>query len=905
MNKTVLSITASLCLAASNIVAQSNPPSPPAAGGTPVQPPTTSTAAADPQQPPPAAAAAPPTPRRKDAPDPGVRKLSKRERKDRIAKLSDTYREFLRDVEPIMLPTELDTFLVLETDPQRDIYVTEFWRRRDVAQQTTNHTYRDLYYERLSDAKEKFKFVSSDRSKTYLIQGEPTDIVTIDCDRFVQPIQVWKYYQIPGLGHEVRLLFFTPRYSGHDYELWSPMGVGNESLAQLVSQDAIGQYGSEQAAVQGVFFASAAIGTFVSKLEVDCKNGEELLRAVGWMQQARIDLPKVFQPPAVNEEDVHKILRSVVLASPGATKLATSFAVRYPAKEGGRTDVEMTLVVPTAGLATSEVAGTKTFNIDVTGEVLKEEQLFENYRYRYDFPYDPKQKQLVLVIDRLLRPADYKARIKVKDVNSQAEAIVENDLTVPEVFDSPEKAAGKTAADATVAKLKADVVSEGAKLRIVPLADDLLNGIQHIETIVTGDSIKAVEFYLDSKKVMVKRQPPYTLDLDFGDVPQVHKVRAVGVDEKGQMITGDDIVVNTGTDPFRVRIDSPRVAAKLRGRTRVLVSAQIPEGKKLDNVQLFLNETPIATMYDPPFIQMVDIPESLGVAYLRAVATLKDDPTPPIEDVVMINTPEFMQQVDVHLVELPTTVLNGSKPITDLPQTSFKVLDEGKPVKISKFEYVKNLPLSMGLAIDTSGSMQPRMMEAQKAGAEFFQKTIRNGDKAFVVSFDTQPQIVQKWTTHLADLNAGLSKLRAEESTALYDAIVYSLYNFLGVRGQRALVVITDGKDTSSKFSWDQAVEYARRAAVPIYGIGIGIKPTEIDVRYKFGKFCSETGGNVYYIERAEDLRRIYSDIQNELRSQYLLGFYPPVDQKPGSKWHEVTVQVDQGRAKTIRGYYP
>src|SRR5476649_216225 len=149
MNKTVLSITASLCLAASNIVAQSNPPSPPAAGGTPVQPPTISTAAADPQQPPPPAAAAPPTPQRKDAPDPGVRKLSKRERKDRIAKLSDTYREFLRDVEPIMLPTELDTFLVLETDPQRDIYVTEFWRRRDVAQQTTNHTYRDLYYERL------------------------------------------------------------------------------------------------------------------------------------------------------------------------------------------------------------------------------------------------------------------------------------------------------------------------------------------------------------------------------------------------------------------------------------------------------------------------------------------------------------------------------------------------------------------------------------------------------------------------------------------------------------------------------------------------------------------------------------------------------------------------------------
>ena len=92
---------------------------------------------------------------------------------------------------------------------------------------------------------------------------------------------------------------------------------------------------------------------------------------------------------------------------------------------------------------------------------------------------------------------------------------------------------------------------------------------------------------------------------------------------------------------------------------------------------------------------------------------------------------------------------------------------------------------------------------------------------------------------------------------------------------------------------------------MPIYGIGIGIHSNEVDVRYKFGKFCSETGGNVYYIERAEDLQRIYSDIQNELRSQYILGFYPGEGIKVGSKWREVSVQVGDGKAKTIRGYYP
>src|SRR5687767_6487363 len=81
--------------------------------------------------------------------DQGVRKLSRRERKDKIAALGEKYQQFLQDVQPILQPTELDTFLVLETDAQRDIYIEQFWRRRDVAQGTTNRAFRDQYYDRL------------------------------------------------------------------------------------------------------------------------------------------------------------------------------------------------------------------------------------------------------------------------------------------------------------------------------------------------------------------------------------------------------------------------------------------------------------------------------------------------------------------------------------------------------------------------------------------------------------------------------------------------------------------------------------------------------------------------------------------------------------------------------------
>jgi Ca-activated chloride channel family protein len=831
-------------------------------------------------------------------------KLSRRDRKERISKLSDQYRRFLEDVAPIIQPEEVDTFLILETDAQRELYINDFWRRRDAAQGTTNLSFKDQYYGRLETVRDEFKQVSSDRSRIFLIHGEPEGRLKIDCNRYLQPLEIWKYFYVPGLGHSVRFLFYIPR-NGNDYRLWQPIGDTHRDLGELISSEAAGGAMTTQAAVNSVFFASEMSRTFVSKIQFGCKDGDEILRAIAQVQQNKIEMTRVFEPPKMNTEDAGRILRSVVIATPNAPKLTASLATRFPARQGRKTDAEITVLLPREQLTAKEVGGTSMYSIDVTGEVLRAEQLYENYRYRFDFPGDMKDENLPIVLDRFLRPGDYKSRIKVVDVHSGAEAILENDLTVPEIADTPEQRKQKEAAAAAVAELKDDIDSGETRLRIIPLADELHSGIQKIETLAVGDAIKSVEFYLDGKKIAIKRQPPFTLDLDFGDVPQVRKIKAVALNDKGQPIAGDDIIINTGNDPFRVRIVSPRLALNVKGPTRVEVSVKAPEGKSVGEVQVYLNETRVATLYNAPYVQTVNIPPTQGVGYLRAVALLKDDPSPPVEDIVMINTPEFMEEVEVHLVELPTTVIANGRPVTDLSETAFKVLDEGKPVKISKFEYVKNLPLSIGMAIDTSGSMQPRMNEAQKAAAQFFQRVMKPGDKGFLVGFDSTPQLVQKWSRELSDVHASLAKLRAEEYTALYDAIVYSLYNFLGVKGQKALIVLSDGKDTASKFAYDQALEYARRAAVPIYVIGIGIRTTEVDVRYKLGKFANETGGAAYYIDRAEDLAKIYDDIQNELRSQYLLGFYPPDGVKSGSKWREVTVQVAQGKAKTIRGYYP
>src|SRR5205823_4111590 len=158
----------------------------------------------------------------------------------------------------------------------------------------------------------------------------------------------------------------------------------------------------------------------------------------------------------------------------------------------------------------------------------------------------------------------------------------------------------------------------------------------------------------------------------------------------------------------------------------------VPEGKKLKSLELFVNELRVATLFEEPFVQTVFVPDTVG--YLRAVATLDDASDIPAEDSVIFNAPAQMEQVTVHLVELPTTVTRDGRPVNDLSQSAFRVLDEGREVKITKFDHVRDLPLSIGLAIDTSTSMKPRIGDAQKAAAQFLTSVMKPTDKAFLMT---------------------------------------------------------------------------------------------------------------------------------------------------------------------------
>ena len=181
------------------------------------------------------------------------------------------------------------------------------------------------------DGEGEFKNVSSDRGRIYLIHGEPNERIKIDC-RLLQPIEIWKYAFIPGMGHDVRFLFYKAR-NGVDFKLFIADRSRRHQGADLAGRDRNGR-DRRRRAVQRVFGPASPTTSTSRTSRCSCKYGDEFLRAIYQAQLNKFDLARVFEPPQVNEEDVHKILRSVVLATPNAPKLDARGQRAVPGQAG-------------------------------------------------------------------------------------------------------------------------------------------------------------------------------------------------------------------------------------------------------------------------------------------------------------------------------------------------------------------------------------------------------------------------------------------------------------------------------------------------------------------------------------------------------------------------------------------
>jgi Ca-activated chloride channel family protein len=278
------------------------------------------------------------------------------------------------------------------------------------------------------------------------------------------------------------------------------------------------------------------------------------------------------------------------------------------------------------------------------------------------------------------------------------------------------------------------------------------------------------------------------------------------------------------------------------------------------------------------------------------------------------------------LVHLVATVMDRHRDfVTDLDQADFKVLEDGTPQDIRYFGRETDLPLRIGILLDTSNSIRPRLDFEKDAALDFLQHVLRrNKDQAFVMTFDNEPEVIQDYTGDLALLTDAIRKQRAGGGTALNDAIYRAAEKMVNPpvpKGanpeiRRVLVVISDGNDNLSDHALSEAVEGTIRAEAVIYCISTntdwlaldGDKPRKIHVEggdKVLEQFADQSGGRVFYPYKVDDLAQSFVDIGDELRSQYFIAYSPNNPQASG-QYRKIDVQIDRKGlvVRTRRGYY-
>lgn len=737
-----------------------------------------------------------------------------------------------------------------------------------------------------------------DRAKLLFLQGPPRSRKVIDCAETFQPLELWTY-----TGQTAVLS--TPR-SRHVMRLWIPLD-GKAGLYSREMEFWLREWHSYGDRVRG-----KRIDRFLCEdsEEIDLATGTDgLLGAERTNAPGARSLLGLLAPPTD-----HGAWARTVLAQPlpnlPALLAASASVPLYPATEGARIRTRLIVTIPPEATVTTvedEVTKRKTVRFTVGGTIEHEGAVLETVRSRYELPVgDGPRPPVALVLERSLRPGlAYVARLDVVDEAGGARRRLVVPLAVPR---EPTPVVEPDLPESSLVALADDLaqtrIAGADSIVLLPPESDVVFGRWRAEAIVTGERIEKVAFSLDGKVQLTRREGPYTVELDLPTIPQPLAVRAEGFAADGTSVALDEIVLNQPRGELEVSILEPARGVVPTGRFTASVEVVVPEGRQVERVVLALNDGQSVTLERPPWRIELDPPPAGEIAWLTATATLDDNTS--AEDTRFLAIPGTLDEVDVRLVELYTTVTDRTGALVrGLSEDEFAVREDKRPQKIAKFELVEDLPLTIGITLDASGSMYSALGEAQRAASQFLERVVTPRDLTFAVGFATKPALLMPRTADAGAVTAALTNLAADGWTALHDAIVFSLYYFRGTHGRRALVLLSDGDDTSSRTPFRDALEYARRSGVVVYTIGLKNDALNLGARGKLADLAQATGGKSFLIDKAEELDQVYAQIEAELRSQYLLAYAP--DRPPSAGFREVEVDVTRRglTARTIPGYHP
>ncbi len=757
------------------------------------------------------------------------------------------------------------------------------------------------------------------RAQLLFLHGTPVARDVVDCGAVYKPLELWSYGAPDTPPDQLQKLVLYRPVPTDPFRLWRPIDskkvlYNAEALRWVQDWEEMQMSGKridrffcpdakkvDEATgivgLRGKVIATRTRGRVGPDSELDPKDSESYY----WSRPK--DRSSLLGPPAdlaawAREAAATRLPPDVEILDVGSLDLD------FPSRDGQRLVARGLVAVRGSGetgLAVTEIDGKPRVRLRIEGLIERGDQVFERFRIRYRVPAPEDGAPIPLVFQAPLRPGQrFLLRLRVIDEGSEAQAVLTRSLEVPR---DPVSRLGAQVAAATAGEALPPGMGGRDSLLLLPPLGEVMIGTWRAEALVAGDRIQKVVFLVDGQPQLSRTLPPFSAELRLDTFPREQVVRAEGYDADGALVAADQVVLNQAKGVFRVAIEEPRRGARPAGKVTARAEVVVPEEQKVEWVELKVNDTVVARLAEPPWQAQVEVPPGEETVWLTVTARLEDGTQ--TEDVRFLRAPANLEEMDVNLVELYVSVTDSSgRFIRGLEAKDFKVLEGGKPQTLSRFEVVESFPITLGFLVDTSTSMAEALAESQSAAAQLLYQLMTPRDRAFAVGFASYPYVVIPPTDDAEGVAQSLEGLRAVGPTALYDALITGLYYFRNTKGQRAMIVLTDGEDTKSFTSWEQALEYTRRSGVVVYPIGLGVGILSVSARGKLDALAEATGGRVFYIQHAEELGGVYGQIEEELRSRYYLAFNS--DRKTDATgFRAVEVQTRKGRARTARGYYP
>jgi Ca-activated chloride channel family protein len=392
---------------------------------------------------------------------------------------------------------------------------------------------------------------------------------------------------------------------------------------------------------------------------------------------------------------------------------------------------------------------------------------------------------------------------------------------------------------------------------------------RRIRTLVTSRRVRQVDFLLDGARFASDQRFPFNAEIK--DIEDASRLQALAFDAEGAEIARAEVELDSLSIDLAVTISDVQ-PVEGTGWLEVSVKVRHSSAASVARVDFYRGDHFAASTTQAPFRAL--IPQEDGSPFLRAVAHLEEGGW--AEGVHVLGSQGVADELAVNLVEIYAMVSDQrGVPVTGLGAADFQVLQGNEPRPLERFSIGDDVPLSVALVIDGSASMFDVLEEAKAAARLFLERALDQGDGALMLDFDLRPRLLQPRTSNVEELIERFSMIESRGGSAIYDAIIFGLLQLQKAPGRRALIILTDGLDSSSQFRPEECVDFARRTGVPIFAISMGqrldIKPSHRT--YALRQLTEKTGGRVYEISKLDQIAAAYNEINLQLRGQYLLGF--------------------------------